>query len=252
MRIDILTLFPEMFGPVLGSSILKRATAKGVVQTQVHDLRDWSRDKHKKVDDRPFGGGPGMVMRPEPFFEAVADLKKRQEAGGRRQEPWVILLSPQGRRLIQRKAAELSRKPWIILLCGHYEGVDERVRLRLAQEEISIGDYVLTCGELPAMVLVDSLVRLLPGALGDERSPEEESFSENLLEYPQYTRPAEYLGMQVPEVLRSGNLGRIRTWRKLNSLRRTFKERPDLIDSPTTCLRPPKGPSVSRQEAGGE
>ena len=225
MRIDVLTIFPEMFPPVLGSSILKRAIAQGVAQVQVHDLRGWSRDKHKKVDDRPYGGGPGMVMKPEPFFDAVADLKKRGSGS-----PYVILLSPRGERLTQRKAEALAEKPWLMLLCGHYEGVDERVRQGLAQEEVSIGDYVLTCGELPAMVLIDSLVRLLPGALGDDRSPEEESFSENLLEYPQYTRPAEYQGMRVPEVLRSGDQDQIQRWRKLNALRRTFEQRPDLID----------------------
>ena len=224
MRIDVLTIFPEMFPPVLGASIVKRAVAKGVVRVQVHDLRDWSRDRHKKVDDRPYGGGPGMVMRPDPFFDAVDDLKK-QGTGA----PHLVLLSPQGQKLTQPKVVELARKKWLILLCGHYEGVDDRVRTGLAQEEISVGDYILTCGELPAMVLIDSLVRLLPGSLGDERSTQEESFHDNLLEYPQFTRPIEIRGMRVPEILRSGDHVRIKRWRKLHRLRRTLAERPDLI-----------------------
>lgn len=224
MRIDVLTIFPEMFPPVLGCSIVKRAIAKKIVQVQVRDLRAWSRDKHKKVDDRPYGGGPGMVMRPDPFFDAVDDLKEQET-----EPPHVVLLSPQGRKLTQTKAAELAKKEWIILLCGHYEGVDDRVRTGLAQEEISIGDYILTCGELPAMVLIDSLVRLLPGCLGDERSTQEESFHDNLLEYPQFTRPVEIHGMRVPEILRSGDHVRIKRWRRLHRLRRTFAQRPDLI-----------------------
>ena len=216
-----------MFSPVLGASILKRAIQKKVADVRVHNLREWSRDKHKKVDDRPFGGGPGMVMKPEPFFEAVDDLKKEGAA------PHVILLSPQGEKLTQQKVVELSRTPWIILLCGHYEGVDDRVRLGLADEEISIGDYVLTCGELPAMVLIDALVRLVPGALGDDASTQDESFSKGLLEYPQYTRPVEFRGMCVPEVLRSGHAARIEEWRALQALRRTLSERPDLTDGST-------------------
>ncbi|MBI3332645.1 MAG: tRNA (guanosine(37)-N1)-methyltransferase TrmD [Candidatus Omnitrophica bacterium] len=227
MRIDLLTLFPEMFPPILGASIIKRAILKKVVEVRVHDLRDWSRDKHQKVDDRPYGGGPGMVMRPEPFFDAVADLKKQNSL-----EPRVILLSPQGERLTQGKAAELARRPWLILLCGHYEGVDERVRIGLAQEELSIGDYVLTCGELPAMVLVDSVARLLPGSLGDEQSPEEESFQGNLLEYPQYTRPEDYRGLRVPEILLSGDHEAVAEWRRLQALRRTIVKRPDLFYGP--------------------
>ena len=231
MRIDILTIFPEMFPPVLGTSIVKRAQAKGTVKIQVHDLRGWSRDKHQKVDDRPYGGGPGMVMKPEPFFEAVDDLKN--QASGEASTPYVILLSPQGRKLTQPRVGELAQKPWVILLCGHYEGVDERVRLGLADEELSIGDYILTCGELPAMVFVDSVVRLLPGSLGDQESSQEESFCGNLLEYPQYTRPPEYRGMRVPEVLLSGNLPRVIEWRKLQALRRTAQKRPDLIYGPS-------------------
>lgn len=254
MRIDILTLFPEMFAPVLGASILKRAVDGGVVQVRVHNLRDWSPDrKHRKVDDRPYGGGPGMVLRPEPFFEAVEDLKERcrVEGVGRRQNrgkqsptpytlhptPHVILLSPRGARLTQAKAQELAVKKWLILLCGHYEGVDERVRLKLAQEELSIGDYVLTCGELPAMVVLDSVVRLLPGSLGDRRSTEEESFSGDLLEYPQYTRPVEYRGIRVPDVLLSGNSSRVAEWREFQALRRTMAERPELVSHGPTNSR---------------
>ena len=224
MRIDVLTIFPEMFPPVLGSSILARATAQRVVRMRVHDLRDWSNDKHKKVDDPPYGGGPGMVMKAEPFFLAVEELKKKQE-----ENPHVVLLSPQGRKLNQKKALALAGRPWLILLCGHYEGVDERVRLKLADEELSIGDYVLTCGELPAMVLIDSVVRLLPGSLGDDQSAAEESFSGSLLEYPQYTRPAEFRGMRVPDVLLSGDAPRVAEWRKLQALRRTRAKRPDLM-----------------------
>ena len=227
MRVDVLTIFPEMFQPVLGASILKRAVSKGVAAIQVHDLRQWSRDKHKKVDDRPYGGGPGMVMKPEPFFDAVDDLKKQGSA--KDSAPHVVLMSPRGRQLTQAVAQKLSEKPWLILLCGHYEGVDERVLLGLAQEEISIGDYVLTCGELPAMVLIDSVVRLLPGCLGDDQSPHDESFYGNLLEYPQYTRPEEFRGMRVPAELLSGDQARITEWRKLQALRRTLADRPDLF-----------------------
>lgn len=223
MRIDVLTIFPEVFPPVLGSSIIKRAITKGVVTIQVHNLRDWSRDKHKKVDDRPYGGGPGMVMKPEPFFEAVQDLKRRQKT-----KPRVILLCPQGKPLRQKEALRLSKRKWLILLCGHYEGVDERVRLGLADEEISIGDYVLTCGELPAMVLMDSVVRLLPGVLGHAQSTAEESFSSHLLEYPHFTRPREYRRMRVPKVLLTGDAPRIAQWRKLQAWQRTMLKRPDL------------------------
>lgn len=235
MRIDILTIFPEMFPPVLGSSILARAISRGAVQVQVHNLRDWSQDKHRKVDDRPYGGGPGMVMRPEPFFQAAEEIRKQgvRVPGGPSvpgtEVPHVVLLSPAGQRLTQAKAAELAARPWLMLLCGHYEGVDERVRTGLADEELSIGDYVLTCGELPAMVVLDSVVRLLPGALGDEQSAAQDSFTGNLLEYPQYTRPVEFRGMRVPDVLLSGDGGQIERWRKLQALRRTHVRRPELM-----------------------
>ena len=225
MRIDVLTIFPEMFPPVLESSILARAAAKKVIRIRVHDLRDWSNDKHRKVDDRPYGGGPGMVMRADPFFRAVEQLKKK----ARGLKAHVVLLSPQGEKLTQKKAEALSKKPWLVLLCGHYEGVDDRVRQKLAAEELSIGDYVLTCGELPAMVLIDSVVRLLPGSLGCERSAADESFSGNLLEYPQYTRPVEFRGMRVPDILLSGDAPRVAEWRRLQSLRRPRAQRPDLM-----------------------
>lgn len=230
MKIDVLTLFPEIFEPVLKSSIPGRAIAQGVARVGVHNLRDWSKDKHRKVDDRPYGGGPGMVIRPEPFFDAVADLKRQ---AGKAPAPHVVLMSPRGETLTQGVARGLAQKPWLILLCGHYEGVDERVRLGLADQELSIGDYVLTCGELPAMVVIDSVIRLLPGSLGDRTSVDEESFSGNLLEYPQYTRPVEFRGMRVPDVLLSGDLPRVAEWRKLQALRRTVSQRPDLIDGPS-------------------
>ncbi len=236
MRIDVLTLFPEVFEPVLKSSIPGRAIAQGVAQVRVHNLRDWSKDKHRKVDDRPYGGGPGMVIRPEPFFDAVAELKKSgvRTPPSKLRTPWVVLMSPRGETLTQDVARRLAQKPWLILLCGHYEGVDERVRLGLADQELSIGDYVLTCGELPAMVVIDSVIRLLPGSLGDRTSVDEESFSGNLLEYPQYTRPVEFRGMRVPDVLLSGDLPRVAEWRKLQALRRTVSQRPDLIDGPSS------------------
>ncbi len=233
MRIDVLTIFPEMFPQVLGASILKRAVAKKAVDIRVHNLRDWSRDKHKKVDDRPYGGGPGMVMKPDPFFDAVDDLKKQGVRRKGRAKPHVILLSPQGEKLIQPIAEKLAKKKWLILLCGHYEGVDDRVRMRLADQELSIGDYVLTCGELPAMVLIDSLVRLVPGVLGDQQSAKEDSFCGDLLEYPQYTRPETYRGMRVPEVLLSGDSPRITEWRTLQALRRTAEKRPELLHGST-------------------
>ena len=214
-----------MFPPVLGTSIVSRAVSKKAVRIRVHDLRDWSTTKHRKVDDRPYGGGPGMVMQAEPFFLAVEELRKK----ARGPKPRVVLLSPQGEKLTQKKAGALARKPWLILLCGHYEGVDDRVRRGLADEELSVGDYVLTCGELPAMVLIDSVVRLLPGVLGDDQSAVEESFNGSLLEYPQYTRPAEFRGMRVPDVLLSGDAPRVAEWRRPQSLRRTRAERPDLI-----------------------
>ena len=224
MRIDIITIFPEMFSSVLDASIIKRAQEKGKVRIFVHDLRNYSLDKHRKVDDRPFGGGSGMLMQAEPIFRAVEAIKKKIKAKAR-----VILLCPQGDRFTQKSAKELSRRKNIILICGHYEGVDERVRQYLVDAQISIGDYVLTGGELPAMVLVDSVVRLIPGVLGDKNSLNFESFEGNLLEYPQYSRPAKFRDYAVPEVLISGAHNKILAWRKLEALKRTRQRRPDLL-----------------------
>jgi tRNA (guanine37-N1)-methyltransferase len=226
MRIDIITIFPKMFGAVLNASMLKIAQKKNKVRIFVHDLRDYSSDKHRKVDDRPFGGGSGMVMQPEPIFKAVKDIRSQ---GHNVTKSKVILLCPQGKRLEQKLAKQLAKHKQLILICGHYEGVDERVREQLADEEISVGDYVLTGGELPAMVLVDAVVRLLPGVLGDKNSLNFESFEGNLLEYPHYTRPANYCGMKVPAVLLSGDHKKIAQWRKQKALERTKEKRPDLL-----------------------
>jgi len=227
MRIDIITIFPRMFEPVLNESIVKRAQNKGRVRIYIHNLRDYSQDKHKKVDDRPFGGGSGMVMRLEPIFRAVeASIRNTQYAIRNTQ---VILLTPQGKTLTQKVCKKLAKYKHLILICGHYEGIDERVRQYLVDEEISIGDYVLTGGELPAMVLVDCLARLIPGVLGDKNSLNFESFTGNLLEYPQYTRPANYRRMKVPAILLSGNHKKIAEWRKNQAIKRTKKIRPDLL-----------------------
>ncbi len=221
MEIDVLTIFPEMFGPILNESMLKIAQEKNLAIIRVHNLRKWSRDRHKKVDDRPFGGGPGMVMEIEPIYYALKELKRD---GSR-----VILLSPQGRRLEQSLAREFSGFGHLVLICGHYEGTDERVREHLVDEEVSIGDYILTCGELPAMVLIDAVVRLIPGVLGDEGSLLEESFAKGVLEYPQYTRPADFKGWQVPPILLSGDHKKIEAWRKKEAIKRTRLKRPDLL-----------------------
>ena len=223
MRLDVLTLFPEMFGAVFGESIIKRAREKGLVEIVLTNMRDYATDAHRSVDDKPFGGGPGMVMMCPPVFDAVAGVK--QSAGGVDE---IILLTPQGQRLDQHLVGELAQKERLILIAGHYEGFDERIRSNLATREISIGDYVLSGGELAAMVLVDAITRLVPGVLGDERSREEESFSKGLLEYPQYTRPADYRGMKVPEVLLSGHHGKIKEWREEQAKERTRQRRPDL------------------------
>lgn len=220
MRIDILTLFPGMFAGPLDESIVRRARESGLLDLRIHNLRDWTHDRHRTVDDRPFGGGPGMVLKPEPIFEAVESLR---DAATR-----VILTSPSGRVFTQAVARELAELPRILLVCGSYEGFDERVREHLADDELSIGDYVLTNGALPAMVIVDTVVRLLPGALGHEASAVEESFSDGLLEYPQYTRPAEFRGWRVPDVLLGGNHAGIEQWRKAQAMRRTAERRPDL------------------------
>ncbi|HHW43094.1 tRNA (guanosine(37)-N1)-methyltransferase TrmD [Desulfofundulus thermobenzoicus] len=223
MRVDILTLFPEMFSGPFDASIIKRARARGLVEINLINIRDFSRNKHRTVDDTPFGGGAGMVMAAEPIFEAMDWI------GARAKPDRVILLRPAGRTFTQAVAAELSRERHLVLICGHYEGVDERVAECLATDEISIGDFVLTGGEIPAMVVVDAVSRLIPGVLGEETSVAEESFSDGLLEYPHYTRPREYRGYPVPEVLLSGHHENIRLWRRRQSLLRTLAARPDLL-----------------------
>jgi tRNA (guanine37-N1)-methyltransferase len=223
MKIDVLTLFPAMFTGPLDESIIKRARAAGLLDLQLHNLRDWAHDRHKTVDDRPFGGGPGMLLKPEPIFEAVEALRRK----GTR----VILLSPAGRKFDQAIAHELAGRKHLLLVTGHYEGFDERVREKLADDELSIGDYVLTNGALPAMVLIDAVARLLPGVLGDDESSHDESFSPGRpgLEYPQYTRPAEFREMRVPDILVSGNHAEIEKWRREQAKRRTKERRPDLL-----------------------
>ena len=222
MRIDVLTLFPEVFEPYVASSIVGRAVAQGIVSIRCTSFRDFARDRHRSVDDRPFGGGPGMVMTPQPLVDAVKKIKGRRKAR-------VIYLCAGGVPFTQARAKELSRERNIILICGHYEGIDERVRELAVDESISIGDYVLTGGEVPAMVIVDAVTRLIPGVLGKEESLVDESFEEGLLEYPQYTRPANFCGKTVPPVLLSGNHLAVKKWRKEQALLRTQKIRPDLL-----------------------
>jgi tRNA (guanine37-N1)-methyltransferase len=221
MRIQVLTLFPAMFAGPLDESIVKRARQAGLLDLSVHNLRDYAHDRHRTVDDRPFGGGPGMLLKPEPLFEAIEALKGEKTR--------VILLSPAGRAFSQAIARELAQVEDLLLVSGHYEGFDERVREELADDELSIGDYVLTNGALPAMVVIDAVTRLLPGALGDDESAQDESFSQGLLEYPQYTRPADFRGMKVPEVLLSGNHAQIAKWRAEKARERTQERRPDLL-----------------------
>ena len=222
MKIDVLTLFPGMFPGPLDESIIKRACESGRLQLGVHDLRDYTHDRHRTVDDRPFGGGPGMLLKPEPLFEAVDALRGEKTR--------VILTSPAGRPFRQEIARELAGEKHVLLVCGSYEGFDERVRQSLADDEISIGDYVLTNGALPAMVIVDAVTRLLPGVLGDDESSQDESFCGCLLEYPQYTRPAEFRGMNVPEVLLSGDHAAIEKWRREQAKVQTRRRRPDLLE----------------------
>ena len=222
-RIDVVTLFPGMLAGVLGESMLRVARERGVVDIRVIDLRDHTEGRHRVADDYPFGGGGGMVLKPEPLFTAVDAL--------RGPETRVVLMCPQGPTFTQASAARLARVAHLVLLCGHYEGVDERVRAHLVDEELSIGDYVLTGGELPAMVVLDAVVRLLPGVLGDPAGAAQESFAAGRLDYPQYTRPAEFRGHPVPEVLLSGDHGRIARWRRREALRRTLARRPDLLET---------------------
>jgi tRNA (guanine37-N1)-methyltransferase len=222
MKIDVLTLFPGMFPGPLDESIIKRACESGRLRLGIRDLRDYTHDRHRKVDDRPFGGGPGMLMKPEPLFEAVEALRGEKTR--------VILTSPAGLPFRQEIAQELAGEDHLLLVCGSYEGFDERVRECLVDDELSIGDYVLTNGALPAMVIIDAVTRLLPGVLGDDESSVDESFSDGLLEYPQYTRPAEFRGMSVPEVLLSGDHAAIERWRREQARMRTGQRRPDLLE----------------------
>lgn len=224
MRIDILTIFPEMFTGVLSNSILKIAHEKGLVEYNLVDIREFTTNKHKKIDDRPFGGGPGMVMMADPIIRAVESLSVNKDEDFR-----IILLSPQGKKYSQELTRHYSAFDRLILICGHYEGFDERVRQILQPDEVSIGDYVLTGGEIPAMVMIDSVVRLLPGILGSSESHENDSFENDLLEHPHYTRPRVYDGIEVPEVLLSGDHAKIKAWRERQSIIRTLKRRPDLL-----------------------
>src|SRR6186997_1579555 len=231
MRIDIVTLFPEICRAPLNESMMKRAQEKGVVDFRIHNLRDWTMDKHHIVDDAPFGGGQGMVMKPEPIFAALEDLlgqiDEKSKIENRKSK--IILMSPAGRRFDQQMAQQLSQESHLIIICGHYEGVDHRVIEHLIDLEISIGDYVLTNGAIAAVVLVDAIVRLLPGTLGHEQSAADDSFSNGLLEAPQYTRPADFRGWKIPEVLLSGNHAEIAKWRKEQAIKRTRQNRPDLL-----------------------
>ena len=222
MQIDIITLFPDIFFGPLAESIIGRAVKSGLVKINTVNLRDYTHDERKTVDDKPYGGGPGMLLKAEPLFEAIEDIRTEKSL--------VILTSPQGQSFNQQIASELKTYEHLIFVCGHYEGVDERIRTKLIDREISIGDYVLTSGNLAAMVMTDAIVRLLPGVLGCDASSEDESFSQGLLEYPQYTRPTEFRGMKVPDILLSGDHGKIAEWRKEQSETRTRSRRPDLWD----------------------
>ncbi len=224
MNIHVLSLFPDMFTGVFGASILKKAQEKGAVKLEVTDIRGFSGNKHNQVDDYPYGGGAGMVLKPEPMFSAVESITEGRN-------PRIILMCPQGERFTQKKAEELAQEQELVFLCGHYEGYDERIRQHLVTDEISIGDFVLTGGELGAMTVIDSVVRLLPGVLGQEDSHIQDSFSTGLLEHPHYTRPAEFRGMKVPDILLSGNHAKIEQWREEESLKRTFERRPDLLEN---------------------
>jgi len=226
MKFDVVTIFPAMVNAGLAEGVVGRARDRGLLDIGVHNLRDFTTDRHHVVDDVPFGGGPGMVMKPEPFFAAMEAIISRR---GRPQA--VVVLSPAGRRFSQDEARRLADCGHVALLCGRYEGIDERVRERWATDEVSIGDYVLSGGELPGLVVIDAVARLVPGVVGDEQSVEGDSFGRGLLDYPHYTRPAEYAGLRVPEVLTSGHHGEIRRWRRQQALRRTLERRPDLLDT---------------------
>ena len=224
IRFDVLSIFPEMLQSPLEFSLLKKAREKGLIEVGLHNIRDWAQDKHRMTDDAPYGGGCGMVMKVEPVARAVAAVKQAGEAS------LVVLLTPQGEIFNQTIATELARQKQIILICGRYEGFDERIREHLADREISLGDYILTGGELSALVVIDATARLIPGVLGNDASASGESFSQGLLEYPQYTRPAEYSGWPVPEALLSGNHARIDRWQRIEALRRTWRRRPELLE----------------------
>ncbi len=225
MRFEALSVFPDVFSPYMGSSILGRAQRRGIFEFESYDLRDWTHDRHRTVDDAPFGGGQGMLMKPAPFFEAIPDISSRHP-----EKPHVIFFSPCGRRFDEGVAERLSHEERILFVCGRYEGIDERA-FELADETISLGDFVLTGGELAAMVVMDAVARLLPGALGDDMSAIDESFSQGLLEYAQYTRPASYEGRDVPAVLLSGDHAAVAAWRRRNAIERTARWRPDLLES---------------------
>jgi tRNA (guanine37-N1)-methyltransferase len=224
LSFDIITIFPEIFRGVFEFGIIRRAVEAGLIEINLHDLRDYTFDRHHQVDDRPFGGGAGMVMKPEPLFRAIEAVT--HQAG----DATVVMLSPQGRMLTQRVAEELAGRARVVLVCGRYEGVDERVIERLADDEVSIGDYVLSGGEIPAMVVVDAVTRLIPGALGCNESAERDSFADGLLDYPHYTRPVEYRGLKAPDVLTSGHHGEIEKWRRRKAMEKTLKRRPDLLE----------------------
>ena len=223
IKFDVLSIFPEMFSSPLNFSLLKKAQEKGLLNICLHDIRNWAKDKHKMTDDAPYGGGCGMVMKVEPVEKALAAIRSPKD------DSLVVLMTPQGETLNQKIAAEMAEKKQIIIICGRYEGVDERIREHLVDREISIGDYILTGGELAALILIDAVSRLIPDVLGNPESTLGESFSHDLLEYPQYTRPAEYKGWKVPDVLLSGNHAQIELWHKRESLRRTYQRRPDLL-----------------------
>jgi tRNA (guanine37-N1)-methyltransferase len=226
MKFDIVTIFPRMVEAGLAEGVISRGVERGLLDIKVHDLRQYTVDRHRSVDDVPYGGGPGMVMKPEPLARAVEDIRAR-----RGDPDTVVLLSPQGRRFTQGEAARMSALRHVTLLCGRYEGMDERIRTLVATEELSIGDYVLSGGELPALVIVDAISRLVPGVVGDTRSVEEDSFSRGLLDYPHYTRPSEFSGAKVPEVLMSGHHEQVRRWRKKTAIQRTLERRPELLDT---------------------
>ncbi len=228
LQIDVITIFPEIFNSTLKRGVLSIAQKKNILEVNVHDLRNFTHDKHNQVDDAPYGGGPGMVMKPEPFFEAVTSIAECDLSELKRSHR-IILFTPQGKPLEQEKVSEFAKEKQLILLCPRYEGIDERVRKNLVTDEISIGDFIVSGGEYPAMIFMDAVARLLPGALGDELSVVEESFSAGLLEYPHYTRPYDFMGWKVPEVLVNGNHAEINKWRRKKSLGRTLKQRPDLL-----------------------